>query len=224
MLRAVAPGTAAVSMHLKGSCGLPAEATGPGRCAHDARLQWAAPARAVPASVGTGPLACVALPRGGSDGFLCHPAAMDAGMHAGMLTGTPDGLLRIPGSIPHLGSLICFVVQKADHATLPGAAKPSGCASGALDALHAPTPGSARRASSWTAVSGGSSTAAADASRLTSHWLMPEEGSPATLTGLHTHVSRASLTSSVAGMHYSATPFECYCFTKAYVRKAALSL
>ena len=42
-------------------------------------------------------LAAVAAPAGGRDGFLFHPAAMDASMHAGVLTAAPDGLLRVPG-------------------------------------------------------------------------------------------------------------------------------
>ena len=42
-------------------------------------------------------LAAVALPAGGRDEYLLHPAAMDASMHAGVLTAAPDGLLRVPG-------------------------------------------------------------------------------------------------------------------------------
>ena len=42
-------------------------------------------------------LAAVVIPAGGRDEYLLHPAAMDASMHAGVLTVAPDGLLRVPG-------------------------------------------------------------------------------------------------------------------------------
>ena len=47
-------------------------------------------------------LAAVALPAGGRDEYLLHPAAMDASMHAGVLTAAPDGLLRVPGEQLHV--------------------------------------------------------------------------------------------------------------------------
>lgn len=42
-------------------------------------------------------LAAVVLPGSDWDQYLLHPAALDASMHAGVLTAGPDGLLRVPG-------------------------------------------------------------------------------------------------------------------------------
>jgi len=211
VLRAAAAGTPAWSTHLRCLCRMPAEAPGPGHSTGAGRLQWRVCVCRVPAAACTGPLARVAPPQGGGSGFLCHPAAMDAGMHAGVLTGAPDGLLRVPGALRYF-SMPCNSARKPMTLQSWAELTPR-CASGALDAVCAPMPGNSLRACSWTAVSDGSgSSAAADASRLTSHWLMPESGSPTTLAGLHTHVSRASLALGLAGMHGPCFLLTCCCF------------
>ena len=60
--------------------------------------QWAA-VRAVSTPTLAGPVARVEDSRIFSDGFHCRPAVADNSMHIGILTGTPDSLLRVPGTV-----------------------------------------------------------------------------------------------------------------------------
>ena len=59
---------------------------------------WAA-VRAVSTPKLAGPVARVEDSRIFSDGFHCQPAVADNSMHIGILTGTPDSLSRVPGTV-----------------------------------------------------------------------------------------------------------------------------
>ena len=94
-VHSMAPHAAGRTLHLQAYCAWPGRHTPfavPDRhvVGHMRRSTTAVPAP--PAA-----LAAVVLPAGARDEYLLHPAAMDASMHAGVLTVAPDGLLRVPG-------------------------------------------------------------------------------------------------------------------------------
>ena len=94
-VQSAAPGAAGRTLHLQATCAWPGNrdpiALSDRTLLGHVRLSVTA-LSAPPAA-----LAAVIVPAGGRDEYFLHPAAMDAGMHAGVLTAAPDGLLRVPG-------------------------------------------------------------------------------------------------------------------------------
>lgn len=201
-LRSQTPGTAAWTTHLQATCGL----STPFSFSTDAMLVklsplWGAIPVSQPVAALAGPLACVGVPLSGLDGFLCHPAATDAGMHAGVLAGADDGLLRVPGATLLRAVVSSFTYERLGYpCTHQARFDTMSWTAGALDALQALRPGHARTGRTWAAVNAAVGNGDAGMSRLTTHRLLPETGGGrVALAGLHTLVSRLREAPTAAG-------------------------
>ena len=151
-------------------------------------------------------LAAVVLPGGGRDEYLLHPAAMDASMHAGVLTAAPDGLLRVPGE-----QAACARKGLVPEDVWIANCLDDYCAGGA-NALHAPRPAGLPTLHGWAAVSRGANSRQSGPARMTTHRLLSGKAFNGALIGLQTHVTQLAQRSSLQGMPAHAQS-SCMAFT-----------